>query len=160
MWNDGVFNFSEVNAEDLGKLGLPARFVKGYKFGTFVVDQKYYPEYLTANLQAAGVEFIQRKIGSIEELRAVPGKAESGFEFFVNCAGLGAAELVGDKEMLPIRGQLVRVRCSSHMLPGSFRSLLLILLRAFAQAGPFSAISSDIISLLCTQGQDKRLERR
>ncbi len=53
-----------------------------------------------------GVEFIQRKLGSIEELRAVPGKAGSGYDFVVNCAGLGAAALVGDKEMVPIRGQV------------------------------------------------------
>jgi D-amino-acid oxidase len=115
-WKDVVFNFSEMNAEDLRKMGLPARFVKGYTFGTFVVEQKYYLNYLTDNLQAAGVEFIQRKLGSIEELRAVPGKADGGYDFVVNCAGLGAAALVGDKEMLPIRGQVVRVRCHALQL--------------------------------------------
>jgi glycine/D-amino acid oxidase-like deaminating enzyme len=112
-WKDVVLNFSELSAEDLKKLGLPARFVKGYSFGTYVVDQKYYLKFLTDNLQAAGVEFIQRKLGSIEELRAVPGKVESGFDYVVNCAGLGAAALVGDSEMFPVRGQVVRVRCAA-----------------------------------------------
>jgi hypothetical protein len=113
-WKNVVYNFYEMNAEDLRKLGLPTRFVRGFTFGSFIVDQKYYINYLTDNLQAAGVEFIQKKLGSIEELRAIPGKADSGYDFVINCAGLGAAALVGDKKMLPIRGQVVRVRCCSH----------------------------------------------
>jgi len=54
-------------------------------------------------LEASGGSIERREVSSVEsvarEARAV-----------VNCAGLGARELVGDETMSPIRGQIVRVR--------------------------------------------------
>lgn len=107
-WRDIVFNFTELNAEDFRKLNLPARFTKGYSFGTFVVDQKYYLRYLTSKLESAGVTFVKRKLASLEELRSTHGG--SGYDVVVNCAGMGSAALVADKHMYPIRGQVLRVR--------------------------------------------------
>ena len=44
----------------------------------------------------------QRRLKSLDELR--------GYDVVVNCTGLGAAELVGDHDLHPVRGQAVRVR--------------------------------------------------
>jgi D-amino-acid oxidase len=54
---------------------------------------------------AAGGSVERRVVSSLEEV------AEEG-RVVVNCSGLGACELVGDTSMVPIRGQIVRVRNS------------------------------------------------
>src|SRR3712207_6872420 len=41
--------------------------------------------------------------------RSGPGELAEEARVVVNCAGLGARELVGDGEMRPIRGQVLRV---------------------------------------------------
>ena len=47
-----------------------------------------------------GGEIVNRKVESLSEL--------SGFDVVVNCAGLGARDLVGDRELHPLRGQVVQ----------------------------------------------------
>jgi D-amino-acid oxidase len=109
-WSDIVNNFNILSSADMRKLGVPARFTKGYSFETFVVDQKYYLKYLTEKLRAGGVRFVQRKLHSLEELRPRPGELDSGFDIVVNCAGLGAGQLLADPHVYPVRGQVLRVR--------------------------------------------------
>ena len=57
-----------------------------------------------AECKGLGVEFVQRRLESISELDT------EWYAAIVNCCGLGAVELVGDKNMDPIRGQVVRVK--------------------------------------------------
>jgi D-amino-acid oxidase len=112
-WKDIVLNFSELSTDEIRKLNLPARFTKGFTFGTYVVDQKYYLRYLTDKLESSGVTFVRRKLSSLEELRSdATGPSGTGYDLVINCAGLGSAALVADKEMYPIRGQVLRVRYS------------------------------------------------
>jgi L-2-hydroxyglutarate oxidase LhgO len=87
------------------------------------VDQKYYLKYLTDNLQAAGVEFIQRKLRSIDELRAIPGQDDSGYDFVINCAGLHcdrvakSAELRPHSRIIPFRGDYWKLSpAGSHLV--------------------------------------------
>ena len=103
-WKDIVFNFTHLSAEDIEKMGLAPKYVKGYKFGTFVVDQKYYMQYLTRILTAQGVKFEQRRLSSLDEV------TNGGYDCVVNCTGLGAFAVAGDESMYPIRGQVLRVR--------------------------------------------------
>mmetsp|Transcript_25599 Transcript_25599/g.42717 ORF Transcript_25599/g.42717 Transcript_25599/m.42717 type:complete len:219 (+) Transcript_25599:82-738(+) len=106
-WKDIVFNFTELNQADLKKMGLPDRFVGGCKFGTFVVDQKYYMKYLTGRLESFGVHFEQRRLSSMKEFLDDP---RSNYDCIVNCTGLGAATVNSDESMYPIRGQVLRVK--------------------------------------------------
>ncbi|MET8975520.1 FAD-dependent oxidoreductase [Streptomyces sp. NPDC004539] len=65
-----------------------------------LVDMAVYLPWLRGRLERAG--------GSVEP-RTVGGLAEADAAVVVNCAGLGARELAGDREVRPVRGQLVIV---------------------------------------------------
>lgn len=86
------------------KMGLPEKYTHGFKFGTFVVDQKYYMKYLTRRLTELGVKFEQKRLEGMQEVLA------RRFDCVVNCSGLGAFVVAGDKSMYPIRGQVLRVK--------------------------------------------------
>jgi D-amino-acid oxidase len=79
---------------------LPAGFTSGYRSRMPTMDMPRYLEYLRRRLVDGGGEIEIRKIGSLDEvLEDAP--------VVVNCAGLGARELVGDEELNPIFGQHV-----------------------------------------------------
>lgn len=101
-WKDVPCGFKELTAPDIVKLGLPKKFICGYTFMTYVVDQKYYLGWIMKRLRVMGVEFQQRKVNSLSEL--------IGYDAIVNCTGLGAATLLNDTNMTPIRGQVLRLR--------------------------------------------------
>lgn len=81
---------------------LPPGFVDGYVFSAPVVEMPVYLGYLSARFVALGGRIERRALGSVAE-----ALAES--DAVVNCAGLGARELLGDQSLTPIRGQIVRV---------------------------------------------------
>lgn len=103
-WKDIVFNFQHLSTADIQKMGLPSKYVKGFKFGTFVIEQKYYMRYLTRKLTERGVKFVQRRVNHMDEVLA------QGYDCVVNCSGLGATTVAGDESMYPIRGQVLRVK--------------------------------------------------
>ncbi|HEX4360449.1 MAG TPA: FAD-dependent oxidoreductase [Pseudonocardia sp.] len=86
------------------RLAEPAELPPGYRFGLrFVVPLAEMPAYLpwlVARFEANGGRFEYRRLGSLAELTA---------PVVINCAGLGARELVGDLSVVPVRGQIVRV---------------------------------------------------
>jgi glycine/D-amino acid oxidase-like deaminating enzyme len=102
-WASIVHSFTLLNSEDLQKMGVPRKYTRGYSFGTYVVDQKYYEPHITQKLQKAGVRFVQRKLDSLNEV-------VNEFDCVINCSGLGAYHLVPDKTMYPVRGQVLRVK--------------------------------------------------
>jgi D-amino-acid oxidase len=86
---------------------LPPGYAAGYVFAAPVIDTGIYLDYLRREFEAAG--------GTIET-RAVSDLAEAfaACPVVVNCAGLGARELVGDHDLHPSRGQVVRVRHNGY----------------------------------------------
>lgn len=50
-----------------------------------------------------GGETEKRNVRTLHEL------AEDGYDLIINCSGLGARELVADKTVTPIRGQVYKV---------------------------------------------------
>ena len=82
---------------------LPPGYRDGHAFVAPVVEMPVYLAYLMARFAGAGGSVERRAVASLEE----PTKEA---RVVVNCAGLGARELVGDASMRPIRGQIVRVR--------------------------------------------------
>jgi D-amino-acid oxidase len=81
---------------------LPPGYRDGHSFTAPVVEMPIYLGYLMDRFIDAGGYVERRGVSSLEEL--VDGRV------IVNCTGLGARELVGDASMVPIRGQIVRVR--------------------------------------------------
>ena len=67
-----------------------------------VVDTSVYLRWLAARLERAGVAIELRRVASLAE-------AAAEAPLVVNCAGLGARELAGDRALRPVRGQVLRV---------------------------------------------------
>ena len=82
---------------------LPPGYRDGHAFVVPVVEMPVYLRYLQDRFAAAGGTVERRVVSDPEELAEEAGVV-------VNCAGLGAGELVGDGSMGPIRGQILRVR--------------------------------------------------
>lgn len=82
---------------------LPEGYGDGHRFRVPVIEMPVYLPYLLDRFLAGGGAVEERVVGSPEDLS---GEAR----VVVNCAGLGAGDLVGDESVRPIRGQVVRVR--------------------------------------------------
>jgi D-amino-acid oxidase len=80
---------------------LPPGYTDGHAFVAPVVEMPVYLEYLMNRFASAGGSVERRVLSSLDEVDA---------RMVVNCAGLGARDLVSDTSMRPIRGQVVRVR--------------------------------------------------
>ena len=91
------------NVRRCGKGELPLGYEGGRVFAAPVVEMPVYMNYLLERFAAAGGSVERRVVSSLEVI------AEVG-RVVINCSGLGARELVGDTSMVPIRGQIVRVR--------------------------------------------------
>jgi len=81
---------------------LPPGYSDGHAFVAPVVEMPVYLGYLLDRFASSGGRIERRAVSSLDD----SGEAR----VVVNCAGLGARELVGDSSMVPIRGQIVRVR--------------------------------------------------
>jgi D-amino-acid oxidase len=81
---------------------LPPGYSDGHAFVAPIVEMPVYLGYLLDRFAGSGGRVEHRVVSSLEEI------GDAGV--VVNCAGLGARELVGDTSMEPIRGQIVRVR--------------------------------------------------
>ncbi len=88
--------------EPCGGDELPSGFAVGYWATLALVDMVPYLNYLAARLAAAGGRIALGRVASLRELAGEVG-------LIVNCAGLGARELVPDDSVIPVRGQHVVV---------------------------------------------------
>lgn len=82
---------------------LPDGFATGWHFTAPIVDMPVYLGHLEKRLRDAGGEIEPRRLRNLDE-----GVAESAV--LINCSGMGARDLVPDREMQPVKGQLVAVR--------------------------------------------------
>jgi D-amino-acid oxidase len=80
----------------------PPGYIGGYLFETAVVEMGPYLGYLLERFEGLGGRIVEREIGSLAE-----ATAEAPVVF--NCTGLGSYTLLNDREMFPIRGQIMRV---------------------------------------------------
>jgi len=82
---------------------LPPGFASGWRYTAPVIDMPVYLDYL--------LELLLRKGGQLHLGRSLRDLAEAEARFpapaIVNCAGIGARELVPDAELVPVRGQVV-----------------------------------------------------
>jgi D-amino-acid oxidase len=85
---------------------LPPGYVTGWKFTAPVIAMPVYLGYLRARLERAGADVRGGcRFGSLAEAAAAAKQA--GAPVIVNCAGIGARDLVPDPEVTPVRGQVV-----------------------------------------------------
>ncbi|MCK7622742.1 FAD-binding oxidoreductase [Streptomyces sp. RS10V-4] len=81
---------------------LPAGCRAGWRARTPLVEMPVHLRYLERRLAAAGGSLVRRPVASLAQ-------AAEGVRAVVNCAGLGARELVPDPAVRPVQGQLVIV---------------------------------------------------
>ncbi|MET8627855.1 FAD-dependent oxidoreductase [Kitasatospora sp. NPDC004669] len=82
---------------------LRAGYVAGWRFEAPVIDMPRYLDWLAQRLARGGGRIRSHVYRSLDEAR---GQAP----VVVNCSGSGAAELVPDPAVIPVRGQVVVVR--------------------------------------------------
>lgn len=75
----------------------------GVVWSTFLVETPVFLARLVEDLKAAGAGFRESHFESLSQVLELPQNV------IVNCLGLGAGELLGDRAMVPIRGQLVHL---------------------------------------------------
>lgn len=97
-WASAVDKFSKL---DPGKLS--PGYVDGYEVETIVIDTSVYMGYLVNWFNKLGGKLVQKEVKTIQNAL---GSANT----VVNCTGLGSRELVNDKSLYPVRGQVVRVK--------------------------------------------------
>lgn len=101
-WSHIPSNFTLLTKDDIKKLYLPDRYISGYSYLTVVADQSYYLPYMRIKLESLNVKFEHRTVDSLH--------SELEYDILINCSGLGATNLVGDTTMIPIRGQILKVK--------------------------------------------------
>ena len=96
-WKDTVDGFRRISGN------LPGDYVECFSFVTSVIEMPIYLGWLSSRYSNLGGKTVQRKISDFLNLPA-------DFEAVVNCTGLDSRDLLGDNELYPIRGQIIRVR--------------------------------------------------
>ncbi len=81
---------------------VPAGYGGGYSVRVPVIEMPIYLPWLASRVAGLGGRLERREARSLDE-------ALDEAPLVVNCAGLGARELVPDATLVPIRGQIVRV---------------------------------------------------
>lgn len=81
---------------------LPTGYADAFVFRAPVIEMPVYLAYLLARFEGAGGRLEHRKLDTI-------APAFEAADVVVDCAGLGARELLGDDQLQPIRGQIIRV---------------------------------------------------
>jgi D-amino-acid oxidase len=101
-WSRHVDMFRDATPDE-----LPPGYTHGHVFEAPVVEMPIYLPWLVGQLQKIGVAILARRAESIEQALALA-------PVVVNCAGLGARELVGDAQMYAVRGQILHRRRSTQ----------------------------------------------
>lgn len=97
-WRSAVPLFRRPHASE-----LPSGYHDGYVFTVPVVEMPIYLRYLQARFEQGGGQIELRALDTLDE-------ACSASALVVDCAGLGARELLRDETLHPIRGQIIWVR--------------------------------------------------
>lgn len=97
-WRPAVEGFRHARAEE-----LPTGYVDGFAYHAPVVEMPIYLVWLRGEVERRGGHIEQRAVADL-------GVAFAAANVVVNCTGLGARELVGDRTLTPSRGQVARIR--------------------------------------------------
>lgn len=109
-WKNAVNVYRRAMQEE-----LPPGFFDGYFVDVPLIETPIYMKYLLRRFSELGgiINNLEERIQSIREVYTIN-------RLIINCSGLGAFDLCGDKEVYPIRGQIIRVsnpgirRCYHH----------------------------------------------
>ncbi|XP_011872484.1 PREDICTED: D-aspartate oxidase [Vollenhovia emeryi] len=106
FWAKLVYGFQKISDQQLQRLNEEhkSNYRQGWHFITYTAEPVLLLPWLMEKFVALGGKVERRNIKMLHQL------AEEGYDLIINCSGLGARELVADKAMTPIRGQVYRVK--------------------------------------------------
>jgi D-amino-acid oxidase len=81
---------------------LPPGYTTGWRLAAPIVSMPVYLGYLLARLDRAGARVREARFASLREAAGLTDAA-----VVVNCSGIGAHGLVPDRQVMPVRGQVV-----------------------------------------------------
>ncbi|XP_036270478.1 D-aspartate oxidase isoform X1 [Pipistrellus kuhlii] len=152
FWADVVLGFRKMTEAELKKF---PQHVFGHAFTTLKLEGSAYLPWLEKRVKESGAVTLTRRIEDLWEL-------QPSFDIVVNCTGLGSRQLVGDLEIYPVKGQLLKVQAPwvKHFIrDGSgltyiFPGVSNVILGGSRQSGdwnltPDAEISRDILSRCC-----------
>lgn len=96
-----VYSFRELTSQELRSLGTDYPY--GYQVTTVIVQSQYFLPWLMLRFKGNGGQVEFRTVSSLEEF-------VGQYDVVVNCSGFRSRDLVGDKNVYPVRGHLIRVK--------------------------------------------------
>jgi D-amino-acid oxidase len=103
--NLGAHSISVIPSVVEGSLtipGFPSTFTAGFALTVPLIDAAIYLDYLASRFRTAGGTIQPAHISKVNEI-------PRDFDVLINCAGIGARDLVHDSELEPHRGQVAIV---------------------------------------------------
>ena len=96
-WINTVENFEKITDD------LPGDYVECFSFITSIIEMPVYLRWIYDEYEKLGGKMQQKEITNFSEI-------SDAFDLVVNCTGLDSGKLLDDKEVYPIRGQVLRVK--------------------------------------------------
>ncbi|XP_061192749.1 D-aspartate oxidase-like [Saccostrea echinata] len=125
-WRRQVLGYHELDNKELKLLFPKARF--GVFYTTVMINVKAYLSWLMSRFKNSNGTAIHRRVDSLDKLL-------SDYDVIVNASGIGSRTLVKDDDVIPIRGQVTRIKapwvkhfmtyegtnahCEKYILPGA-----------------------------------------
>lgn len=88
---------------------VPGGFRFGWTYRTFMIEMPTYLPHLFTRFTNQGGKFVKRALRSLEEIDPRTTSV------VVNCSGFGARRLVGDEDVVAIKGQVALIPPINHM---------------------------------------------
>jgi len=101
FYQDIVYHCHKLEQSELDSFPLGKKWKSGYYFNSILVECRKYLPWLKKTIKAMGADI---KLEKVDNMQSLSGR----FDMVFNCCGIGARELVGDKDVVPIRGVLIR----------------------------------------------------
>ncbi|XP_034431304.1 D-aspartate oxidase [Hippoglossus hippoglossus] len=99
FWSEFVIGFRLMTGRELRRF---PDHTFGQAFTTIKCECSSYLPWLENRFKRAGGQVQQRKVDNLQEL-------SNSYDIIVNCSGLGSKLLVGDTQVYPVRGQVLKV---------------------------------------------------
>lgn len=104
FWRDAVLAFKELGEKEVEglKVKVSPKYKHAWMYQTFMLECPSYLPWLMERFRRNGGLVECKKVSSLSEF--------DGYDAVINCAGLGARDLVGDASVYPIRGQILALK--------------------------------------------------
>ncbi|OXU29069.1 hypothetical protein TSAR_011175 [Trichomalopsis sarcophagae] len=106
IWADVVYGNFKLNQKQLDRLSeiKKKNYAAGHHYLTYTCEPTKLLPFLMKKLRSMDVRIVKTKIKDLKKLKG------DGFDIVINCTGIGSRELCSDKSVIPVRGQVIRMK--------------------------------------------------